>query len=225
MNDPLAVSRRSFLEGAVGLGGLALLPFGAAAEAERRATFGQVMGPFYPVNKLLDQDADLTTVAGKQGRAEGELIHVVGRVVNRAGEPVPGARLEIWQANTHGRYAHESDINPAPLDENFQGYAAQETDANGEFRFKTIKPAPYPINPINPGAIRPAHIHFDITGHHDRVVTQMYFPNDPLHASDDILRSTPPEFRDALIARLAPPTPELEPDSVIARWDVVLERG
>ena len=226
MESFATLSRRRLLEGLIGIGGLALaVPLRVRAEAGPAPTFGQVMGPFYPVTKPLDQDADLTTVSGRAGRAEGELLHVMGRVVNRAGEPVAGARLEVWQANTHGRYAHESDANPAPLDPNFQGYAVQETDENGEFRFKTIKPGPYPINPTNPVAVRPAHIHFDVTGRHDRVVTQMYFPDDPLHAGDLVLEGTPPEFRSALIARIEPPTPELEPESTIARWDVVLERG
>ncbi len=100
----------------------------------------------------------------------------MGRVLNAGGEPVSGARIEIWQANAHGRYAHPADDNPAPLDPNFQGYAKLLTDADGRYRFKTIKPSAYPAGAF----MRPAHIHFDVTGKLDRLVTQMYFPDDPL---------------------------------------------
>ena len=111
------MSRRHLLGMAVTIGSLAMSGGvrSVLAQAFKR-TPGQILGPFYPVRKPLDQDADLTTIAGKPGRAEGQVIHVMGRVVNVAGHPVHGARVEIWQANTHGRYTHPSDTNPAPLD-------------------------------------------------------------------------------------------------------------
>jgi len=117
MSAHKGISRRQVLGLAVAGGSVVL--FGSVrtvcAQAFRR-TPDQIMGPFYPVVKPLDQDADLTTIAGKPGRAEGQVLHVMGRVVTVAGHPVPGARLEIWQANTYGRYTHPSDTNPAPLD-------------------------------------------------------------------------------------------------------------
>ena len=128
---------------------------GLAGLALTSSVFGQMrtgtpeveMGPFYPVLKPLDQDADLTMMAGRKGRAEGKIVHVVGQVTDQSGKPVSGARIEIWQANTHGRYTHSGDPNKAPLDPNFSGFGIVTADAEGKYRFKTIKPGPYPISP------------------------------------------------------------------------------
>ncbi len=138
MAHSVFVPRRRILGSAVALGGLAAAaPLGAALPP---FTPNQVMGPFYPVEKPLDQDADLTVIAGRDGTAEGQVVHVMGRVLNGRGEPVAGARVEIWQANAHGRYTHAYDTNPAPLDPNFEGYAVLATDAVGRYRFNTDKP-------------------------------------------------------------------------------------
>src|SRR5919112_400138 len=112
-----AFSRRELLGMAVALGGLAVarpLPSVLAQEVKRRLTPEQIMGPFYPIIRPLDHDMDLTVLKGKRGRAQGKLLHLTGRVLNSKGEPVRGARIELWQANAHGRYAHPTDINPAP---------------------------------------------------------------------------------------------------------------
>ena len=196
----------------------ALGPVLAAEKLRRTPT--QMLGPFYPIDKPLDDDADLTMVKGRHARAKGQVVHVMGRVVNVDGEPVKGARLEIWQANAHGRYSHPRDTNPAPLDPNFEGYAKLLTDADGRYRFKTIKPAAYPAGNI----MRPPHIHFDIAGKSNRLVTQMYFPGDPLNENDSVL-ATASKNRQLLVAEVLAPTPDLEPDSLLARWDVVLENG
>src|SRR6266436_7770399 len=135
MSTHNGMSRRHVL-GLVVAGGSVVMSGGVStvfAQAFRR-TPDQILGPFYPVRKPLDQDADLTTIAGKPGRAEGQVIHVMGRVLNVAGHPVHGARVEIWQANTHGRYTHPSDTNPAPLDPHFEGFAVLTTDAAGRYR-------------------------------------------------------------------------------------------
>ena len=160
------LSRRALLQMAVPLGGLAILNpmITLAQQPAQNLTPEQIMGPFYPVIRPLDRDSDLTRIVGKRGHAQGQVIHLTGRVLNSRGEPVRGARLEIWQANAKGRYDHPGDVNPAPLDPNFQGFGVQVTDAQGRYRFKTIKPAAYPINPANPSNIRPPHIHFDVTG-------------------------------------------------------------
>ncbi|MGH9905058.1 MAG: protocatechuate 3,4-dioxygenase, partial [Pyrinomonadaceae bacterium] len=123
-----------------------------------------------------------------------------------------------------GRYAHPTDINPAPLDPNFQGFGVQTTDAQGRYRFKTIKPGAYPINPVNPGNVRPPHIHFDVTGTKDRLVTQMYFPDEPLN-ENDILFKELGSSKDAAIGKVLSPTKELEPDSLLINWDIILEKG
>ena len=222
--------RRAILEMALGVGGFALTrPMAAFAQQSNlqltleqmmKLTPEQIMGPFYPLSKPLDRDADLTVIKGKRGRAQGKVIHLMGRIVNLKGEPVRGAKIELWQANTHGRYAHPSDPNQAPLDPLFQGYATQVTDREGQYRFKTIKPGAYGINPM-----RPPHIHFDIAGKYDRLVTQMYFPNEPLNESDVIFGALDRQARDLATGKLLAPTADVEPDSVIVRWDVILTQG
>lgn len=222
-----SISRRQILKMAFALGGVALTQRASSVlgqSVNRQLTPKQTMGPFYPMVRPLDHDADLTLIKGKAGQAQGTVIHVMGRVLDGRGNPVRGAQVELWQANTHGRYDHPRDINPAPLDPNFQGYGTQLTDAEGRYRFKTIKPGAYPENPTNPNNQRPPHIHFDITDKKQRLVTQMYFPNEPLNETDSIFRRLG-SFRDAAICKILPPTKELEPDSLIALWDIVLAEG
>ncbi len=214
-------SRRHFMKAAGIAAGVSVLTPSAAAVADTlRRTPTQALGPFYPLEPPLDDDADLTLVKGRKTRATGQVIHVMGRVLNVAGEPVKGARIEIWQANAHGRYRHPNDDNPAPLDPNFEGFARLSTDAEGRYRFKTIKPSGYPAGAM----MRPAHIHFEVAGHVDRLVTQMYFPGDPLIGNDGILAAAM-QNKQLLIAEVRPPTRDLEPDSLLANWDIVLENG
>lgn len=189
------------------------------AQTALRRTPGEILGPFYPIGKEPFRAVDLT--AGPSGRAQGQVIHVLGRVLNERGEPVSGAKVELWQANMHGRYTHPSDPNPAPLDPNFEGFGVQITDSEGRFRFKTVKPGPYPTGVE--GWTRPPHIHFDISGREDRLVTQMYFPDEPLNENDQLLQRI--RRKESVIAKLLPATPDLEPDSSIAAWDAVLSRG
>src|SRR3989441_6399277 len=142
------LSRRQILGIAVGAGGFALSGrFGAAIAEALKRTPGEILGPFYPVIKRLDQGADLTVIPGKPGRAAGEVIHVMGRVLNVEGQPVRGARVELWPAHAPGRDAHPSDTKPAPLDPNFQGFALPTTDGEGPNRFKTLKPGADPATP------------------------------------------------------------------------------
>jgi protocatechuate 3,4-dioxygenase beta subunit len=185
------------------------------------ATPSTVAGPFYPVVRGLEQDTDLTRLAGHRNSAKGQIIHVVGRVLSQRGEPVAGARVELWQANTFGRYDHPSDPNPAPVDPDFQGYAVQLTDGEGRFRFTTIKPGPYPGDG---GRIRTPHIHFDVSGHVDRRITQLFFAGEPLNAQDRILQQVP-RSREALIANVLPPPAGEDPASRLVHWDIVLPRG
>lgn len=213
-------SRRRVLLNSGAFAAVAALGGGAAAAESLRRTPSQGLGPFYPLEKPLDEDADLTLVKGRKERAAGQVVHVMGRVLSAAGRPVKGARMEIWQANSHGRYAHPGDNNPAPLDPNFQGYANLVTDAEGRYRFKTIKPSAYPAG----RTMRPAHIHFDIAGSASRLATQMYFPGDPFLEKDWLVAAAGESMK-LLIADVRPPTPDLEPDSLLATWDIVLENG
>jgi protocatechuate 3,4-dioxygenase beta subunit len=207
-----------------GLGGLAItgtLGSVLTQEGRRHLTPEVEMGPFYPRMKPLDTDADLTVLAGRTGRAEGRVVNLSGRVLNQRGEPVAGAKVEIWQANTHGRYANVSDPNPAPLDPNFQGYGVQVTDAEGRYRFTTIRPGPYPESPT---AVRTPHIHFDVTGRVNRKVTQMFFAGEPLNEQDRLLQQVSYN-KPGVLAAVSGPTGDMAPDSLLVRWDVVIATG
>ena len=191
----------------------------AAAEAALARTPQQILGPFYPL-KPLPQTADLTQEPGRPGRAQGQVLNVMGRVLNLNGQPVRNAKVEVWQANAQGRYTHPSDPNPAPLDPNFDGSAVLTTDLDGRYRFKTIKPAAYPAGP---NLIRPAHIHFQVSGQHDRLVTQLYFDGDPYNATDPFLNSV--GRKDLLIAKLIDASGEFEAGSKTAIFDIVIYQG
>jgi len=190
-----------------------------ASAATLPRTPGQILGPFYPL-KELPRNADLTSVPGRSGRAAGQILNVMGRVLNVSGEPVRGATLEVWQANSYGRYTHPSDTNPAPLDPNFDGCAVLMTDLQGHYRFKTIKPAAYPAGA---NLIRPAHIHFQVSGRNDRLVTQMYFEGDPHNDKDPFLNSA--ARKELLTTQLRDPSSEFEPDSKVVTFDIVLYNG
>jgi protocatechuate 3,4-dioxygenase beta subunit len=215
------LGRRELLRMSAVIAGLGLV--GAAnlarAQAALQRTPGQILGPFYPL-KELPQNSDLTQVPGRPGRAQGQVLNVMGRVLNLSGEPVRNARIEVWQANAFGRYTHPSDTNPAPLDPNFDGSAVLATDAEGRYRFKTIKPAAYPAGPT---MMRPAHIHFQVSGKEDRLITQMYFEGDPYNASDPFLNSA--GGKELLITKLLDPTPEFEPASKTVEFNIVVYKG
>jgi protocatechuate 3,4-dioxygenase beta subunit len=147
-----------------------------------------VTGPAFGEGDVGPGDADLTTQ--HDGEPLGERIVVSGRVVGSDGRPVPSTLIEIWQANAAGRYRHADDRHPAPLDPNFTGAGRCLTDAEGRYRFVTVKPGAYPWR-NHPNAWRPAHIHLSVFGRAftDRLVTQMYFPGDPLFDADPIFQS------------------------------------
>ncbi len=191
----------------------------ARAETKLRRTPEQILGPFYPLSEM-PQTTDLTQLPGRSGRAEGQILNAMGKVLNLAGEPVRNAKVEIWQANSHGRYTHPSDPNPAPLDPNFDGFAVLATDAEGRYRFTTIKPAAYPTGP---NSMRPAHIHFQVTGKQDRLVTQLYFEGDPYNATDPFLNSA--NRKEMLLTKILNPTPDLEAGSKLVMFDIVLYKG
>lgn len=203
-----------------GLTGLALPAFGQPART--RPTSEQVIGPFYPVRLPADQDADLTVVAGKETRASGTIVYLSGRVTNLRGEPVPDAELELWQANAAGRYTHPADDNTQPVDPHFEGYARVRTDAEGRYRFKTIKPGAYPAAP---GWMRPPHLHFDVRGKASRLVTQMYFEGEELNAKDRFFDRLSHGGREGLLARYGERSATHEPGALVATWNVVLIAG
>ena len=216
---PNPLSRRRLLSVSLAAGAFATVR--PARAALQLATPRQTAGPFYPATKPLDRDNDLTAMEGKAGRARGTPIHVMGRVVDRAGRPVAGAVVEIWQANAHGRYHHPRDRRNVPLDPYFQGWGRDRTDDGGAYRFLTIQPPPYPASA---NWTRPAHIHFAVHGPgFERLITQMYFAGDPHLARDFVFNSiADPAARASVVVTLAPPSPDLEPAAQVAAFDIVL---
>jgi len=180
-------------------------------------------GPVFGEGALEALDNDLTRQ--HDGEPLGERIVVHGRVVDEDGRAVRGALVEVWQANAAGRYRHQVDRHPAPLDPNFSGAGRCLTDDDGRYRFVTVKPGAYPWQ-NHDNAWRPAHIHFSIFGRMfiQRLVTQMYFPGDPLFPHDPIFNSVrDPKSRALLVARFD--LAETQPDWALAyEWDVVLRR-
>jgi protocatechuate 3,4-dioxygenase beta subunit len=172
---------------------------------EAPLTLSELTGPGPAHSPITPEDSDLTRNAGTGGEAIGERIIVTGQVLDERGTPVPNTLVEVWQANAAGRYFHRVDQHHAPLDPNFLGIGRCLTDAAGVYRFLTVKPGAYPWE-NHENAWRPAHIHFSLlgSGSVSRLVTQMYFPGDPLQPLDPMLSSIPTEAaRARLVAEYA----------------------
>ena len=184
-------------------------------------TLTEVTGPVYGEEEVGELDHDLTRQ--HDGEPLGERMILYGRVLDGDGRPVRGTLIEIWQANSAGRYKHEVDRHPAPLDPNFSGAGRCLTDGEGRYRFITIKPGAYPWR-NHPNAWRAAHIHLSLFGpaFATRLVTQMYFPGDPLFFQDPIFHSVrDARHRERMIARFD--LEETLPEWALAyEFDVVL---
>jgi protocatechuate 3,4-dioxygenase beta subunit len=197
------------------------LAAGAVATTVAAGTLGLTPdnpeGPFYPIHQQTDMDADLTRIAGHEERATGEVICVSGQVLDESGVPIEGALVDIWQANANGRYLHEGDTSDAPLDPNFQYWAQMKTDAEGRYRYTTIKPAAYAAM----GEwVRPPHIHYKVSRRGYReLTTQMYFAGEALNEKDLLLLEVPEDLRGRLTVAFDR-TGEV-PEGV---FDVVLEQ-
>ena len=182
----------------------------------------ELTGPLFGEMHLGELDHDLTKNSRKNGEPLGERIVVHGTVKNELGQPIPNTLLEIWQANAAGRYVHKVDQHNAPLDPNFLGAGRCMTDSAGHYKFYTIKPGAYPWG-NHKNAWRPIHIHFSLFGSNitSRLVTQMYFPGDPLLAYDPIYLSVPEVGRKLLISEFD--LSHTEPDFALGyRFDIVL---
>lgn len=184
-------------------------------------SLSEMTGPVFGHDRVNMADHDLTRQHA--GEPLGERIIVAGRVLDEDGRPVPHTLVEVWQANAAGRYQHKRDTHDAPLDPNFTGAGRVLTDADGNYRFLTIRPGAYPWR-NHANAWRPAHIHFSLFGNAfaTRLVTQMYFPGDPLLAFDPIYNTVPDEqARQRMISKF-----ELEltePEYALGyRFDIVL---
>jgi protocatechuate 3,4-dioxygenase beta subunit len=186
-------------------------------------TLSELTAPVYGESDLRPLDHDLTRNAVVNGEPIGERIIVVGRVLDDRERPVPNTLVEIWQANATGRYIHKNDQHPAPLDPNFTGAGRVLTNEKGEYRFTSIRPGAYPWRNHH-NAWRPPHIHFSVFGDNflSRLVTQMYFPNDPLLPYDPIYNSIPDEKgRQRMVSSYAPDI--TEPEWALGyRFDIVV---
>ena len=176
--------RRAFLSNLTGL-----TLFSVSGFASALVTPGQSLGPFYPSKISLDSDADLTVVSGRDGRATGEITNLFGQVFSTDGEPVPDARIEIWQCDAFSAYHHPRA--GGGIDPYFQGYGRTTTDSGGRYRFKTIKPVAYPG--------RAPHIHFRVLVGLRELVTQVYVQGDPSNKNDFLLNTVPDSARQKLI--------------------------
>jgi protocatechuate 3,4-dioxygenase beta subunit len=181
----------------------------------------EITGPLLGADRMGALDHDLTRQ--HSGEPLGERIIVSGRVLDANNRPVPNTLVEVWQANAAGRYAHDRDRHDAPLDPNFSGVGRTVTDAQGNYRFVTVKPGAYPWR-NHDNAWRPAHIHFSLFGRSftQRLITQMYFPGDPLFPFDPIYNSVRDErARQRLVSRFDLAT--TEPEWALSyKFDIVL---
>ncbi len=195
----------------LGLGGM-LLSSSASAMHLLQPTPRQAAGPFYPVELPLDDDNDLTRVAGRTEPARGRITDPTGRITDRNGRPLSGHRIEIWQCDANGRYRHPNDRGVSP-DPNFQGHGHTMTDVEGRYRFRTIHPVPYPG--------RTPHIHVAVFPEgHRPFTTQLYVQGEPRNLQDFLFQRIPADQRHLVLSRFEPdPSADVE---LQARFDLVL---
>jgi protocatechuate 3,4-dioxygenase, beta subunit len=185
-------------------------------------TLSELTGPVFGHETIRKHDNDLTRNARINGEPLGERIVVAGKVTDERGRPIPNTLVEIWQANAAGRYIHKVDQHNAPLDPNFLGAGRCLTDSEGNYKFYTIKPGAYPWG-NHPNAWRPNHIHFSLFGNQitSRLVTQMYFPGDPLLDYDPVFKGVPEKYRHLLVSSFN--LDFTEPDFALGyQFDIVL---
>ncbi len=206
------ITRRLLLGTAAALGSVSALP--AFAEARLVPTPPSSEGPFYPRSFPLDADTDLVQVAGRSGRARGVVVYLAGKLVNPDGKPISGAEVEIWHCDAGGIYHHVGSASRG-ADPNFQGYGKARTGADGAFRFRTIKPVPYPG--------RTPHIHVIVKGQGvPKLTTQLFNEGEPQNERDFLFRSIAPAAREGVIMKFRP-APQLEDGALLAEPRLVLE--
>ena len=211
------LTRRAILSGLAGAGGAAVaaaqVPLRVSSERlHLRGTPQLNIGPFYPLNRPPEEDADLTQIAGRPGRARGQIIDLIGRVVDESGRPVSGAQIDMWQTNAAGRYHHPMDTGDAPFDPHFQGAAILRADADGAYRIRTVLPGIY--------VPKARHIHFDVRGNRRRLITQMFFPGEPNDADGAYASLPSSKLKAAVTARQS-----TQPSSDGVQtylWDIIL---
>jgi protocatechuate 3,4-dioxygenase, beta subunit len=213
-NEPV-LARRLLLLAITSAAVVSLKPWSRSYAVTLILTPAQTAGPFYPKTLALDADNDLVRAIGQKNRASGTVTHVFGRFIDAAGRAVRNARVEIWQCDSHGRYHYVDDRSSPPIDADFQGYSSTISGTDGTYRFRTIRPVPYPG--------RTPHIHFAIAAPGGgRLLTQMYLAGEPLNERDPVLSQiSDPTARARVIVPLAP-APRIEADALAANFDIVL---
>jgi protocatechuate 3,4-dioxygenase, beta subunit len=213
----LILLRRKVIHGSLALAGTCWLTGSPpSAAATLPPTPQQTAGPFYPLSLPQDSDNDLIHVSGRAEPAKGIVTQITSRILDPNGQPVSGARVEIWQCDANGRYPYVKDGGGGrPRDENFQGYGTATTDATGGYQFQTVKPVPYPG--------RTPHIHFAISGRgFERFVTQMYVAGEPTNAADPVLMGVrDPAARNRLVVELHPVQGN-DAAALTGKFDIVL---
>jgi protocatechuate 3,4-dioxygenase beta subunit len=212
------IGRRQVVHGLAALAATATMPGTSRLVAAPAlvATPRQTEGPFYPLDWSGDTDNDLVVVKGEAARAHGHVTHVVGRVLDTSGAPIPGAAIEIWQCDASGIYRHPRDTSwLRQRDEGFQGRGRTLAGADGAYAFRTIRPVAYPG--------RTPHIHFAITAPgRPPLITQMYVAGEPLNTRDGILnRIADPRQRDSVIVKLEAGD-RIEEGALVGTFDIVL---
>ena len=206
--------RRFIVTGAATTAAL-VLPGRLLAQSGLVPTPAQTAGPFYPVAFPSDVDNDLVVKRGSEARAEGTVTHVMGRVLGIDGRPIAGATVEIWQCDARGRYLHPGDSGRQPRDSAFQGYGRAVSDADGAYRFRTVRPVPYPG--------RTPHIHFAVAAPGKReLVTQMYVAGEPLNERDGLYRSIRDTRQRAAVTVRLDPAGGIEAGALAGTFDLVL---
>lgn len=211
MTDKFLPRRRVIASGLSTAALVAATPTLAALKPTPR----QTRGPFYPETIPLDHDNDLVRVKGRAAQAMGEVTHLSGRVLDSDGKPIAGARVEIWQCDQNGIYHHPGDRRVERVDSNFQGYGRTHAAADGGYRFRTIKPVPYPG--------RTPHIHVTVQAPgFGELVSQIYIDGHPQNARDFLYRRVADSG--ATVAARFVPAPEIERGALKAQFDLVLAR-
>ena len=208
MTDPIKPPRRRVLTQLLGFAGLGILPDTAKAAVP---TPQQTEGPFYPTPSMrhADIDNDLVKISGAVRQAGGQIVRLEGRVLDRNGNPVAGARVEIWQCDAKGRYLHTGDRDRGPNDQAFQGFGHDITDDQGQYIFRTIKPVAYPG--------RAPHIHVKVFAQGRDVTTQFYTEDEAANERDVLFRRLSPSEQQALLMRF-----ETRSDEPRAWVDIVI---
>lgn len=227
MRRERGINRRHVLGAGMALP-LGVLATSASASGSCATTPRQTTGPFYPVFEQVDKDVDLTQLTGHEDPAHGEVIRVQGRVLDESCLPVAAALVDLWQADSFGRYRHPADPNPARPDANFQGWGQSVTDAEGRYSFKTIKPAAYPLEfldgkPDEKAGYRTPHIHFRVSKRgFVELSTQMYFAGEKLNDVDIVLRRVAVADRPKVVIAATRGAPN---DLPLFQFDISIARG